>query len=412
MNSGNESGKIGIGVIGLGRRGISLLETLIGMEDIAIPAVCELYEDRLKAGVDLVETSGRPRPAGYKDYRDLLAHKDIQGVIISSSWTSHVDISIAAMKAGIYPAPEVGGAFSLEECWELVKTSESTGIPCMLLENCCYDRNEMAILHMVKKGIFGELIHAQCGYGHDLREILGTSDRHYRTDHYVYRNGDNYPTHGLGPMAKIFDINRGNRFLTLTSMASKARGLHEWAVSYGKAGHPLAQKTINQGDIVTTMIKCSRGETIVITLDTTLPRPYSRAGRVQGTKGLWMEDNRSIHIEGRSPKHEWESFETYRNEYEHPLWKEFIRLGLRGGHGGMDYLVLRAFVESVANQAPTPIDVYDAATWMAVTTLSEQSIALGSAPVSFPDFTNGKWMLDRPVNKNKYGLEEVNETYY
>ena len=406
---GNQTTKTGVGMIGLGKRGIGLLETLLGMDDIAVPAVCEPNETRLREALNLVEASGRPRPAGFVDYRDLLKHGGVQGVIISTSWSSHIEIAIAAMKAGIYAAPEVGGAFSLEECWELVRTYESTGVPCMLLENCCYGRDELAVANMVKQGLFGEIVHVQCGYGHDLRHLLGTRERHLRTERYMVSNCDNYPTHGLGPMAKLLGINRGNRFVTLTSMASKARGLHEWIVNHLGADHPMANVVFNQGDIVTTMIKCARGETIVVTLDTTLPRPYSRAGRVQGTRGLWMEDGNAIYLEGKSPPHAWESFDAYRQKYEHPLWREFLQMGVRGGHGGMDYLVLRAFVESVASGGPTPIDVYDTAAWMAVTVLSEQSIAMGSAPVPFPDFTNGKWIEGIGGAAGKYNLDHESE---
>jgi predicted dehydrogenase len=414
MSKKSNQNKVRLGVIGLGGRGTGLLSTLLDMEDVEIPAVCELYDDRLQAGMEQVAASGRKKAEGYKDYMDLLARDDIEGVIIPSSWTSHAEIAIAAMKAGKYAGPEVGGASSLEECWELVKTSEKTGMPCMMLENCCYGRNEMAILNMVKKDMLGELIHCQGGYEHDLRDevAMGKENRHYRIHNYLNRNGDVYPTHELGPIAKFLKINRGNRFLALTSMSSKSRGLHEWAADNLGKEHILANTEFAQGDIVTTMIKCAHGETILLIHDTTLPRPYSRGGRVQGTKGLWMEDNNSIYIQGRSPEHTWESFDKYREEYEHPLWKEYVKLGVRGGHDGMDYLCLRAFVESIKAKIPTPIDVYDTAAWMAVTALSEQSVAKGSSPVSFPDFTNGKWINRNLGPASKYSLEVVDETLF
>jgi predicted dehydrogenase len=413
MNENNTKSKVRIGVIGLGGRGQGLLRTLLEMDDVEVPAVCELYDDRRQIGVDMVADSGRQKAEGYDDYRKILEREDIDAVIIPSSWTAHTEIAIAAMKAGKYAGPEVGGASSLDECWELVKTSEETGIPCMMLENCCYGRNEMAILNMVKKNLLGELIHCQCGYEHDLRDEIGRGieNRHYRIHNYLHRNGDLYPTHGLGPIAKLLNINKGNRFMTLTSMASKARGLHEWVRDNLGKDHPMSEIVFPKGDIVTTMIKCAKGETILIVHDTTLPRPYSRGGRVQGTKGLWMEDNNSIYILDKSPEHEWESFDEYREKYEHPLWKEYLNLGVRGGHGGMDYLVLRAFVESVKKREPTPIDVYDTVAWMAVTALSEQSISLGSTPVAFPDFTNGKW-INRTAQPGKYSLDDVYEDLF
>jgi len=402
---------IALGVIGLGGRGIGLSEILLEMEDVKIVAVCDILEDRVESAIEHFESLGKLRPRGYTDYKELLTCDDIQAVIIATSWTTHSMIAIDAMKAGKCVGSEVGGASSLQECWDLVRTHEETGVPCMMLENCCYGRNEMAILNMIKQGVFGELIHCQCGYEHDLRDevALGMENRHYRIHNYKNRNGDIYPTHGLGPTSKYLNINRGNRFLTLTSVASKARGVHDWIIRHLGTEHPLASVEFNQGDIVTTMLKCAHGETIVMIHDTTLPRPYSRAGRVQGTKGIWMEDNNSIYIEGRSPEHEWESFDVYLAEYEHPLWKEYIKEGVRGSHGGMDYLCLRAFVESIRDNTPMPINVYDMATWMAVTPLSEQSVAEGGHIMPFPDFTNGKWINTETVPNTKYSLDIVDD---
>lgn len=409
MAQSMEAPTIKLGVIGLGGRGRSLLQLLLEMDDVEVTAVCEQFEDRLEEGIRITEKSGRSKADGYSDYRELLERDDLQGVIIATTWVTHAEIAIAAMRAGKYAGIEVGGAASIEECWELVRTSEQTGIPCMLLENCCYGRDELALLNMVKQGVFGELVHCQCGYEHDLREevAMGLQNRHNRFRNYLHRNGELYPVHGLGPTSKLLDINRGNRLLTLTSMASKTRGIRQWAADRFGEHDPIAKTEFAQGDIVTTMIKCAGGETIQLIHDTTLPRPYSRAGRVQGTKGIWMEDNNSIHIEGRSPEHAWDSFDPYREQYEHPLWKSFMQEGVRGGHGGMDYLVLRAFAESIQAGTGTPIDVYDTAVWMAITVLSEQSIALGSAPVAIPDFTKGKWTNREPAPEGRYALDQV-----
>ncbi len=394
MNRTQDIRKIKLGIVGVGSRGTGLLQELLAMEDVEIAAVSDLYEDRMREAAALIEETGRSAPGLYLRYQDLLNESDAEGVIIASSWTSHAEIAVAAMKAGKYAGMEAGGASSLEECWQLVRTFEETGTPCMLLENCCYGREEMALLNMAKQGLFGELIHCQGGYEHDLRDEVasGEEKRHYRLRNYLRRNGEIYPTHGIGPIAKYLDIHRGNRFMTLSSMSSKARGINLWARENLGPDHPAAKADFAQGDVVTTMIRCARGETILLTQDTTLPRPYSRAGRVQGTRGIWMEDNGSIHIEGRSRPHEWEAFGKYMEEYDHPLWQWYRQEGVRGGHGGMDYLCLRAFIESVASRGPTPIDVYDTAAWMAVTCLSEQSVALGGNAVSFPDFTNGGWI--------------------
>lgn len=411
MNNGQ---KVRLGVIGMSGRGSSLTRNLLFMDDVEIVAVCDLYEDRIQNGINIVEKSRQTKPDGYKDYRDLLARDDIDGVIIATSWTAHASIAIASMKAGKYTATEVGPAASLQECWDLVRTSEETGMPCMLLENACYGREEMAVLNMVKKGLFGELIHCQCGYQHDLRDevALGVENRHYRLQNYLNRDGDVYPTHGIGPMAKYLGINRGNRFVTLSSMSTKARGINAWAVEHLGEDHIAATSNFALGDVVTTMIKCLNGETVLIVHDTSLPRPYSRAGRVQGTKGIWMEDLQSVHFDGKSPAHAWEPLSTYLEEHEHPLWKQFIEDGVRGGHGGMDYLCLSGFVESIAKQTAPPIDVYDAVTWRAISVLSEQSISLGGSAVPFPDFTNGKWFGREEDPESKYSLTSVNDTLF
>lgn len=414
MNLENVSKKVRLGVIGMSGRGSSLTRSLLDMDDVEIKAVCDLYEDRVQNGIALCESQGRPRPDGYADYKELLKRDDLDGVVIATAWTAHATIAVASMKAGLYTATEVGPAASLEECWDLVRASEETGMPCMLLENACYGREEMAVLNMVKKELFGELVHCQCGYQHDLRDevALGVENRHYRIHNYMNRDGDVYPTHGIGPIAKMLDINRGNRFVTLTSMSSKARGINAWAAEHLGQDHLAAKANFRLGDVVTTMIKCQHGETVVIVHDTSLPRPYSRAGRVQGTKGIWMEDKAAIHIDGRSPHHAWEPFESYLDEYEHPLWKEFIEFGVRGGHGGMDYLCLRAFVESIARQVEPPIDVYDTVTWRVISVLSEQSIGLGGTAVPFPDFTNGRWFTRTPEPESKYALSAVHESLY
>ena len=286
-------------------------------------------------------------------------------------------------------------------------------MPCMMLENVCYRRDVMAVLNMVRQGLFGELLHCHCGYQHDLRAIKfqpgvefgagATGEAVWRTEHSIRRNGDIYPTHGIGPTAHCLNVNRGNRFLTLTSTATKTRGLHEYVVANGGPDHPNAAVKFALGDIVTTVITCAGGETIVVSHDTNLPRPYSLNFRVQGTRGIWMSDNRSVYLEGVSPEeHRWESFEPYREHYDHPLWRRYTSESEGAGHGGMDFFVVHAFVESVKRKVPPPVDVYDAAAWSVISPLSEQSIAMGSHPVRFPDFTRGRWVTERPT----FGLND------
>lgn len=389
-----------LAVLGLGCRGITQLDVLLDMPDVAVTAVCDFHADRIEAGQERVFKARNVRPFGSTNPSECIHRDDVDAVIVMTGWETHIPLCIEALRAGKRVAMEVGGATSVEECWQLVRASEETGIPVMFLENCCYGETELTLLNMIRQGVFGEIVHCAGSYAHDLRDEIGNGDinRHYRQAHFLHRNGELYPTHELGPIANILNINRGNRMLTLTSMASKACGMHEWLQTH-RPDSPLVNAKFNEGDVVTTLIRCANGETILLSHDCTLPRFYSRGGVVRGTKGMWMEDGRAIYLEGITPVSGWdhrpESDGKYMEQYRHPLWKAYHEFGVRGQHDGMDYLVLRAFIDSVQNQTEPPIDVYDAAAWMAITALSEESIAQGSAPVSIPDFTGGRWCLPR-----------------
>lgn len=381
---------IKLGLIGLGPRGQTLMDTIVYIEGIKVTAICDNNPNHFETVLKYFDNNNLERPNTYTDYNELLARRDIEGVIIATNWTTHVPITIASMEAGKYAGVEVGGAASIKECWDLVQTFEKTGVPCMMLENCCYGKYELMVLNMIKKGLFGEIVHCECGYGHDLREMAGyPNNRLYNNMH---RNGDLYPTHGVGPIAKMLNINKGNRFISLTSMASKAVGLKDWIRKNKESDYKLANYSFTKGDVIKTMIKCAHGETVSITHNVTLPRPYSRFNVVHGTNAIYMEDNKGIYIDNKSEGEKWESIDDYFEEYGHPLWKKFEMDGIKGGHDGMDYLTLKSFVESIRNKTQTPIDVYDTATWMAITVLSEESINLGSSALSFPDFTKGKWI--------------------
>lgn len=417
--------KIRLGFIGVGARGTGQLELTLQRKDIVVTAVCDVDQDRLSQAASLVQKVGMKKPATYGkgdyDYQNLLKREDVDAVIIATPWVWHTPMAIDALEAQKAVGLEVAGAFDVQECWALVDACEKTGTPFMILENVAYRRDVMAVLNMVRQGLFGEIIHLQGGYQHDLRHVKfndgkqlygggvefgekGYSEAKWRTNHSVKRNGDLYPTHGLGPIANCININRGNRFLYLTSTASKSKGLREYVLEHPKGGkeHPNAKVEFMLGDIVTTVIKCSMGETIVLTHDTNLPRPYSLGFRVQGTNGIWMDLHDGIYIEGKSPAHEWEKDAAYMKEYDHPLWKKYESDSAGAGHGGMDFFVIHAFVEALKRNEPMPMDVYDCAAWSVVTCLSEQSIADGSEPVQFPDFTRGKWVTRKPI----FGLDD------
>ncbi len=409
--------KVKLGLVGCGNRGIGMLGgVFLPMTDvdIEISAVCDLYADRAEKAADMVKEKTGYRPLCTTDYKQVIASENVDAIVVLSAWESHIPVTTASMRAGKPVGLEVGGAYDLEDCWKLVDTYEETGTPMMLLENCCYGETEMMILNMVKKGVFGEIVHCSGGYCHDLRDEVsgGEKNRHYRLRNYRSRNAENYPTHEFGPIAKVLNINNGNKMLTLSSVASKSRGLHEYILRKEGADSPLANTVFNQGDVVTTTIRCANGETIVLTLDTTLPRYYSRDFTVRGTKGGYFGANDSVFIDQKDNEKdfhwekEWGNRKNYKEEYLHPVWRGYEA---KGGHGGMDWLVIRAFVESVKKGTNPPIDVYDAASWMCITTLSEQSIALGGMPVAVPDFTRGMYTWRKDIANCKYMLHEINE---
>lgn len=411
--------KVKVALIGTGLRGQNHLDLLLRRADVELVALCDVDSRMLDMAKEQIVKAGKKVPAIYTGdadaWQQLLAKEKPDAVLISTPWEWHKPMIVGSLQAGVkYVGTEVVLGLTLQDHWDVVKAAEQHKGHVMMLENVCYRRDVMAVLHMVRQGLFGELIHLQGGYQHDLREVKfndgihpyghgvefgekGFSEARWRTHHSVHRNGDLYPTHGIGPIAHYININRGNRFLSLCSFSSKARGLHNHIVKQGGEQHPNAKINFKLGDVVTTSIDCANGETILLQHDTNLPRPYSLGFRVQGTNGLWMDVNKSIYVEGTSKPHQWDPQKEWLERYDHPLWVRWSKETAGAGHGGMDFFVIHAFIESVKRQVPTPMDVYDAAAWSAITPLSEQSIELGNATVEFPDFTGGQWMYRSPV---------------
>ncbi len=406
--------KIRIAFLGVGLRGRGHVNLCLRRDDCEVVAINDTDQAALDKTVEMCVKAGKAKPTAYgideKAFLELLEKETLDAVVIASPWRWHTPMAIAAMKKGVYVGTEVCGGFSIDECWQLVNTHEATGTHLFFMENVCYRRDVMAVLNMARKGMFGDMLHLEGGYQHDLRHVKfndgksaygkgvefgekGFSESKWRTVHSVHRNGDLYPTHGVGPVAQFLNINRGNRFAYLTSTTTRAQGLHDYVVNHEKGGkdHPNAKVKFNLGDKTTTIIKTTNGETVLLTHDTNLPRPYSLGFRVQGSKGLWMAVNKSLYIEGVSPSHRWEDAKPYLEEHDHPLWKRMADKAVGAGHGGMDFFLMNAFIESVKRNVAPPFDVYDAATWLAITPLSEQSIAMGSQPMAFPDFTRGQW---------------------
>ena len=402
-----------VAVIGLGGRGLGwIVGELVKLDYAHISAVCDNYSDRVEAAQKAVQEACGYTPFGTTDYTEVINRSDVDIVLIFTAWEDHIKIAIDSMKAGKYTGMEVGGAYSVEDCWRLVDTQEQTGTPFMFLENCCYGEYEMMVMNMVRKGMFGDIVECEGGYCHDLRGEIsgGFENRHYRLRNYLARNCENYPTHELGPIAKILDINRGNRMTSLISVGSDSKGLHEYILDR-KPEDDLRYAKFAQSDIVKTIIRCENGETIELTLDTTLPRFYSRHFTVRGTKGMYTEETNTVFIDKEHEKYDfnarpiWDNAKEYQKEYHHELWSDPDKL-YGGGHGGMDYLVISALFDSYFNGTYPPIDVYDAAAWMCVTALSEQSIREGGKWMDFPDFTRGKYLDRQEHSTGMYSLEK------
>ena len=412
--------KIGVGVIGLGSRGYGLLKTIMACEEAQIVAVCDVYEDRNeRAAVRVCEVCGKT-PVTYTDYERLIADPNVEAVVITASWDEHTRMATASMRAGKYTAVEVGGAYDVEDCWQLVRTYEETKTPIMMLENCCFDRFELLTTSLARAGKLGRVVYCHGAYAHELRgEILGGNvNRHYRLKNYMLRNCENYPTHELGPIAKLLNINRGNKMLSLTSVATRGGiGLDEYARSSASPDPSLAGTSFMQGDIVVTTITCAGGEVITLRLDTTLPRCYSREFTVRGTKGLCLQESNAVLLESDVKMHEFfdpeKTTEKHLNSakrydaYLPDIWRNATEEQRRLGHGGMDYMQFKAFFGAILSGEEMPVDVYDMAAWMVITPLSEQSVLHGGMPQAIPDFTRGKWMY-RP-QKDVVALPHVSE---
>ena len=409
---------IQVGYIGLGRRGWGIIKILMQMTDVKIKMICDLKQSFIDRALGEFEKNGIEKPAVTMDYHDILRDPEIDAVFIMTGWGAHVQLSKESMLAGKYTGVEVGCAYTLSQCYELLDTYEKTGTPLMMLENACYGRRELMALNMERQGVLGEVVHCKGGYQHNLYtcDLFMKNDKtgeietdHYRLIEYANRNCHQYPTHDFGPISKLLRLNRGNRLMTLSSFASKARGLSNYIKENVPSDHPFYNTQFSQGDIVTTVMTCANGETVTLELDTTLPRPYySRNFTVRGTKGCVMEERRTVFVEGMEEPVE-NNEESCYEKYDHPLHAEYSKMEARGGHGGLDWLTIRAFVESVKNGTQTPIDIYDTCLWMSIAPLSEMSIAKGGAVVDVPDFTKGNWFKREPLVKGKYCLDEVVE---
>ncbi len=405
-----EEKAVRLGVVGVGGRGTSLLDILLGMKDVRIPAICDINQEHLARAQAMVEKAGQKRPEGYsrdeEHFQELMYRDDLDAVLIATYWQWHTPMAVCAMKSGKYAAVEVPAALTVEECWDLVNTHEQTGVPCMMLENWSFRRDNLAVLKMIRAGLLGEIVHCHCAHSHNCIDhwfFTSEGEMRWSGDFLVKHNASQYTTHALGPVISWMDIGCGDYVDKIVSYANRSLGInHYFAKKFGP-NHPNAKRKFAQGDIVTTLVKTKKGNTIVINYDMQLPRPYDNRWEIQGTEGLYNEQRNAVYLSGRSPKYEeWESFDPYQAKYEHDWWKPLAEKSNSParvkndvgdiealGHGGTDYLELKRFIQAVREKTQTPVDVYDSVIMSVINPLSEQSIAAGRLQRRLPGFHEG-----------------------
>jgi predicted dehydrogenase len=395
--------RVRIGFVGVGGMGSVHVENLLKIEGVELKAICDIVPEKVERAQAKVEAAGQPRPAGYsrgpRDFERMCAEMELDLVYNATPWEWHVPICVSAMKNGKHAATEVPAAYTLDGCWQLVETAEKTRKHCVMMENCNYGRAEMMVLNLVRRGLLGELLHAEGGYLHDLRDIKFSTEGEglWRRAHAMKRNGNLYPTHGLGPVAQCMDINRGDRFDYVVSMSSNTRGLALYAVERFPETDPRRRERFKLGDVNVSMIRTAKGRTIYVGHNCDNPRPYSRINTVQGTRGIFEGYPDRVYIEGRSPNHRWEPADAYYPEFEHPLWRSERVKQMSAGHGGMDFLEDYRLIHCLRNGLPLDMNVYDAAALSVMCPLTEQSVANRSRPVDVPDFTKGAWKTAAPL---------------
>jgi hypothetical protein len=392
-----------IGYVGIGGQGGGHVRNLVKIPGCRITAVCDIRPERTDWATKQITEAGQPPPTAFtrgpRDFERLCETADVDLVYNATPWEWHVPIMLAAMKNGKHAATEVPAAMTVDDCWAMVESAEKYRKHCVLMENCNYDRMEMMVYNMVRKGVLGEVLHAEGGYLHDLRSIKFADEGEglWRRAWSMKLNGNPYPTHGLGPVANCLDNNRGDRFDYMVSMSGPSRGLQDWAAEHVPADSPKRKEKYVLGDYNLSLIKTARGRTILVEHCTNLPRPYSRINMVQGSKGIFQGYPNRAYIEGRGKEDQWVEADAMLAEFEHPLWKEIAETAKDAGHGGMDFIEDYRLIKCLREGQPTDFNVYDAASISAVVGLSVESVGRKAAPVDFPDFTRGRWKTAPPL---------------
>lgn len=407
-----------VGFVGLGMRGPSAVEDFCLIPGVEIVALCDYVEARAAKQNETLRKHGLAPAAVYygeKGYEDLCRRNDIDLVYIATDWEHHAVVAKCAMENGKNVADEVPSAMNLEECWQLIDLAEQKQLNCMILENCCYDWFEMRTLNMAQHGVFGEILHAQGAYIHNLDEFWdyywknpnGTDPEQlgWRLKYNRENRGDIYATHGLGPVAQLLDIHRGDRMATLVAMDTKS--VHGKELVEAKTGKPCDD--FRNGDHTTTLIRTANKKVIELQHDVMNPQPYNRLYQLTGSRGFankypvegYALDSKQLAASGVQPQVDNLSTHSFMPEadkqaleakYDHPILKKFGKLAKEvGGHGGMDFIMTARLVYCLQNGLPLDMDVYDLAEWCSIAELGALSMDNDCAPVAFPDFTRGLW---------------------
>ncbi len=394
--------KVRLGVIGVGGRGTGVLSNFLAVPGVEVKAVCDVVPERTARAAKMVERAGQGTPAEYHsgdhDYENLCKRDDLDLIYIATPWIWHVRMVLSSLKNGHHTATEVPAARTLDECWAMVNNSEKTRRHAMMFENCCYGETELMVLRMVKAGLLGELTHGSGAYNHDLRGELFSNGGEglWRRFEHLDRNGNLYPTHGLGPVANYLDCNRGDRFDYMVSMSSQSVGLQAWREQHLQPDDPKMKEVYHCGDQSTSLIKTAKGRIITLEHNVSEPHPYDRINLIAGTKGMFRDYPARLYIDGQKEGEQFVGLDGYKADFEHELWSSKGELARKsGGHGGMDYIMCWRVIQCMREGIAPDFDVYDAAAWSAPGPLSEISVAKGSAPVKFPDFTRGNWHTAR-----------------
>lgn len=404
--------KVRVAVIGL-HRGLTHVTNCAGIEFAEIVAVCDIFDDRAQAAADVCEKKTGERPVIYSGnehvWEQMVAREDIDCVYIATPWAWHVPMCLGVMEHGKHAFVEVAAALTVDDCWRLVDASERLQRHCVMLENCCYGENELFVLNLARQGVFGDLVHGECAYLHDLRTVLFSlgSEGDWRRDYHRQYNGNLYPTHGLGPVAEYFGVGRGDQFKHIVSMSSQEKTLTKYRNENQPNGGRHAGEKYICGDMNTSLIKTELGRTIMVQHDVVLPRPYSRINALYGTEAVFFDYPARLSVD--KPKQfsldaesseDWLSdkdLQTMRDKFTHPLWKKLADRAKGGGHGGMDFVMSWRLLDCIRRGATPDSVVYDAAAWSSIIELSVHSVANGSAPVVIPDFSRGLWKTMTPL---------------